>query len=124
MAAEALAATGRPDDRRRVAAAVDWCAARLGEDGVEGSPFPTALCVRALCLDDTADTDELRDRAVARLLDAQEPDGGWPASALLLAPRPDATDRHAGPVPPMATLDENRIFTTTTVLSALTRSRA
>jgi hypothetical protein len=123
LAAEALAGTGREDDRLRVAAAVDWAAARIAAN-MGGSPFPAALCLRVLSLDDTPRTGESREHVTAGLVERQEPDGGWPASARLLAPRPDARDRDAGPVPPLATLDENRIFTTATVLSALTRSAA
>jgi squalene cyclase len=124
LAAEALAATGRPDDRPRVESAVRWTLARIGQDGAAaGSPFATAWCVRILHLAaDAAAVREQRARSVAWLMHRQEPDGGWPASARLVAPRPDVTDRAASPVPPAASLDEARTFTTATVLSALTRS--
>jgi hypothetical protein len=126
LAAEALSSTGRADDRHRVKAAVHWAIARLEPEGaVAGSPFATAWCIRVLRLAEpgTAASAQLG-RSVAWLLDRQEPDGGWPASARLLAPRPDATDRTAGDTPPAASLDECRTYTTSTVLSALAGSLA
>jgi hypothetical protein len=124
QAAEALAATGRPADRSRVAAAVRWTIGRIdGHGAVFASPFATAWAVRTLVLAaDSLDIREIRDRAIAWLIECQDPDGGWPASAWLLVPRPDVTDRSVSPVPPMACLDEARTFTTATVLSALTRA--
>jgi hypothetical protein len=126
LAAEALSSTGRADDRDRVKAAIHWTSGRLEPDGaIAESAFATAWCIRVLRLAEpgTAAPAHL-DRSVAWLMDRQEPDGGWAASALLLAPRPDATDRTAVDTPPAACLDEGRTYTTATVLSALVGSLA
>ena len=124
LAAEALAATDRPDDRRHVEAAVRWALGQIGDDGsADGSPFTTAWCARTLRLArDAPGPREQHDRAVSWLVDAQEPDGGWPASAQLVTFRPDVTDPASSPVPPLTTLDENRTFTTATVVAALTEN--
>jgi hypothetical protein len=122
LAAEALAATGRPDDALCVTAAAEWAGARVGDDGAIGdSPFATALGLRILELDGGAQ--EPAERAHRWLLDRQEADGGWRASARLQNPRPDITDPSSRP-PAAATIDEARTFTTATVLTALARSAA
>jgi hypothetical protein len=121
LAAEALAASGREDDRVRVAAAGGWAAGRLGSDGAAGSSaFATAWLLRTLGLErSAAGVRGHREGAIAWLLRTQESDGGWPASARLVSPRPDLTDRPDSPAPAMACLDEARAFTTATVVSAL-----
>ncbi|MFL5865796.1 MAG: hypothetical protein ACJ766_01695 [Thermoleophilaceae bacterium] len=118
LGAEALAAAG---DRGPVESAVRWASARAGPDGaVSGSPFATAWCVRLMLLGD--DTREPLGRSIAWLLQSQDPDGGWPATARMVVPRPDVTDPEASPVPPALSLDDARTFTTATVISALARS--
>ena len=120
LAAEALAGTGRPDDARRVAAAAEWAGAHVGADGAIGnSPFATALGLRILQLGGGGPGPA--QRAARWLLDRQETDGGWHASARLQNPRPDVTDPSTRP-PAAATIDEARTFTTATVLTALARS--
>jgi squalene cyclase len=126
LAAEALAATGRADDRARIGRAACWAATRIGPDGgVADAPFATAraLGVLHLAADGTA-LRQQRERSVRWLIDRQDADGGWPASAWSLAPRPDVTDRKTSPVPPIGCLDEARTFTTAAVLAALTGSAA
>jgi hypothetical protein len=124
LAAEALAATGRPGDRASVKAAVRWTLARVDQNGsVADSPFATALALRTLRLTiEDRIAREARETALAWLLDQQQPDGSWRASAWSLGPRPDVIDRASSSAPPMRCLDEARTFTTSTVLSALTRS--
>ena len=111
LAAEALFSTGREDDRERVGAAVEWARGRTRED----SAFATALLARILRLGDARAGHE---SLAASLLERQEPDGGWPADALLRAPSPEVTDptsQTSGP----DSVDTARTFTTATVLSAL-----
>ncbi len=126
LAAEALVAHAHPGDERRVDAAVRWARRRLSAEGaVDNSPFATGWCVRLLRLrsDDSTTRAEM-ERAIRWLVDHQDSDGGWPASARLIAPRPDVTRRSAGDAPPPATsLDEGRTYTTASVLSALLPTR-
>lgn len=111
LAAEALAGAG---DAARVAAAARWASRRLAPDGgADDSPFATAWCVRVL-----RGAGEAADRSRNWLLERQEADGGWEASALLLAPRPDVRDSAPG-APRLECRDDARVFTTATVLSAL-----
>jgi hypothetical protein len=122
LAAEALTATGRPDDARRVSRSVEWAGARVGADGTIGdSPFATALGLRILKLD--ARGQGPAQRALRWLLDQQEADGGWRASARLQSPRPDVIDPSTRP-PATAAVDDARTFTTATVLTALVGSAA
>ncbi|HEX2086819.1 MAG TPA: prenyltransferase/squalene oxidase repeat-containing protein, partial [Solirubrobacteraceae bacterium] len=115
LAAEALAASGRAGDRERVEAAARWGVAREAS-----GPFATAWRCRLLRLaPEVPGAREAHDRSVAWLLARQEDDGGWPASARMIAPRPDLVARPADGVPVAATLDDARVFTTAAVLSAL-----
>jgi hypothetical protein len=120
LAAEALAAADAKGDARRINAAVGWGIKR--EERVGESAFATAWCLRlALLRPDDAEARRSVGRAVRLLLDTQEGDGGWRASARLLAPRPDLEVRRVVGADTAATLDDMRFFTTATVLSALTR---
>jgi hypothetical protein len=105
---------------------VGWGLARVGHDGaVAGSPFVTACVVRILNLVGyTAGIEEQRARSIAWLLEHQDGDGGWAASARLLSPRADVTDRAASDLPTESRLDDARTFTTAAVLWALAGSRA
>lgn len=127
LAGEALAAAGGAADRQCVAAAADWGRERLGSDGsVGGSAFATAWCVRLLALAEgaggTAATEDTQ-RATHWLLDHQEQDGGWAASARLLVPSAETPDPAASPLPPSQAVDDARVFTTAAVLSALPSGR-
>jgi squalene-hopene cyclase-like protein len=117
LAAEALAAAGRANDAPRLAAAVQWAGTRVGPEGAIGeSPFATALALRILRLNGGGPRAERR--TLRWLLDQQETDGSWRASARLQSPRPDITDPSTRP-PATAAVDEARTFTTATVLTAL-----
>jgi hypothetical protein len=116
LAAEALAATGRRGDRDRVDRAVAW----VLRQPADSSAFASAWQVRVLRLADTGiDARERLDRSVGWLVESQDGDGGWPASARLRWPRQDVTDADAIDVGGLATRDDSRIFTTGTVLTAL-----
>jgi hypothetical protein len=122
LAAEALARTGRRDDSRRVAAAAEWASLRIGADGaIADSPFATALALRILCLNAFGSAQSRR--IVRWLLDQQEDDGGWRASARRQSPRPDVTDPSARPAA-VTEVDDARTLTTATVLTALARGAA
>lgn len=133
LAVDALAGPGRPASTGGGAgagpasAARRWAAGRLepggfcvGRGSGRPSPFVTALCLRVLgpagC-----EEPELAARGLAWLLDRQDDDGGWPASALMRVPPPDAHDADTRPAATFVGLDEARVFTTATVLTTLSR---
>jgi hypothetical protein len=125
FAAEALAATGRDDDRGRVERAAEWAAARIGPDGSVGSsPFATALAIRTMQQAPGAAPAPFLSIALAWLAAEQEDDGGWRASAALVSPRPDLADRELGLVAPITVLDDGRTFATAVALAALAGSVA
>ena len=137
LAMDALASAGSVDDREPIARAARWAERRLSADGAvrtalhpAGSAFATALCMHALQADVPAMRESL---AAARewLLSAQRPDGSWLPSAELRIPPPHERDperfhrwqrhgRGAGSI----LHDQNRLFTTATVLRALAREAA
>jgi len=123
LAAEALAATGRAADRVCVEAAATWGLQRIGADGsVNRSAFATALALRTLQIRrDVPMVSERMKAAIGWLTRHQEADGGWPASARMISPRPDLTSRNGTQTPGMSTLDEARTYTTATVLTALAK---
>jgi hypothetical protein len=123
FAAEALAATGRDDDQGRVERAARWATARIGLDGSVGSsPFATALAIRTM--QQASGAAQVLATALAWLAAEQEDDGGWRASAELVSPRPDLTDRELGLVSPITVLDDGRTFTTAVALAALAGNAA
>ena len=110
--------------------ALSWMVGRIGADGavvsssLRGpSEFATACCVRGLALASrqTADTAELG-RSLRWLLDRQREDGAFPSSTLLRVPTPEARDVHELPSQTQTYVDADSIFTTATVLAALTAS--
>lgn len=136
LAAQALARTGTAADQDRVETAVQWAHRRCNDTGCvvssdfggDGSPFGTACCLQLLCLraGDT-ELDTAVDHSARWLARHQKHDGSWRSSALLRIPPPDveAPDeydewtpygRGGGSIQP----DQNRLFTTTTALGALT----
>jgi hypothetical protein len=120
LAAEALAASGALADRARVASAVAWATRRIGPDGsAANSPFATAWCVGLLGLTDDDASTSSRRRAVEWLVDRQREDGSWLASARLVVPPPHVS-QPAAAAECTKTHDDARIFTTATVLAALT----
>lgn len=121
LAVEAFAEHGRKHDWPRLDAASSWAAGRIDDSGsVDESPFATALCVRVLLAgrQDRAGRRALS-RAVSWLEAAQQHDGSWPASARLLVPRADQLSGGDPGAPGTSSLDDARIFTTATVLSAI-----
>lgn len=130
LACEALVEEpiGRPSSRARSAA---WAAARIGADGAARSPlngmasaFATANCLRTLTC--VQRHEEHQQRAVRRLIEIQDSDGGWPSSAELRIPPPGVTDpatyptwSYGGRGGGSIQTDKQRCFTTATVLEAL-----
>jgi len=135
LAAEALAAIDL--EAEQVARAVAWGLSRLGPQGYvatgdhpSGSPFATAWCLRLLLLG-RADG-ALRETIAATtgwLRQQQQPDGSWASSARLRVPHsddlnPNRYDRwtYHGAIQGSLVFDRRRVFTTATVLQALSRS--
>jgi Prenyltransferase and squalene oxidase repeat len=134
LAAEALAACD--PNCEAIAAAVDWAMQRLSPRGFvatrdheAGSPFATAWCLRLLLLGKPSATLQgAIDLATQWLVEQQQPDGSWEASARLRVPLPDDLnpDRfdqwvYDGRIEGSWGLDQHRVFTTATVLQALAR---
>jgi len=118
LAVEALRARGDPDVLRAIAVAVAWERSRP----IPAPPFLLACRFRIVCGHDSA-----RSRELARQLHLlQQNDGSWPSSSRIRIPPPDI-------VQPSAIwnwddnrtdlcsirMDQARVFTTATVLSAL-----
>jgi len=125
LSVEALLASRATDDAARIRAAQGWASRRLepggySVSGVSGRPsaFATALCLRALAAGGDAPPELLR-RGLTWLFGRQDEDGGWPASALMRVPPPHAADPDEHPAATFVGLDDRRIFTTATVLAAL-----
>jgi squalene cyclase len=133
QAIRVLQQLGNADDAVRLTRAREWLeGAQLGDgswdSGVSqqvGRVFDTALAVCALL--DVPEAPQARiQRGIDWLLQRQCPDGGWDSEPILLVPEPSEhapwkVERWAkwgwtGVCIP----DENRIFTTATVLQALT----
>ncbi|HTW08334.1 MAG TPA: prenyltransferase/squalene oxidase repeat-containing protein [Acidimicrobiales bacterium] len=122
LACEALAAKGR--GRERLERAAQWATRRLGRAGAvevdgAGSAFATALAARTLITAPRRDT-AIRlalQRAASWLVTAQREDGSWACSARLRIPGYDVTP--PGTMPAVNYIDDKGLFTTATVLSAL-----
>ncbi|HYN97715.1 MAG TPA: hypothetical protein VES42_28075 [Pilimelia sp.] len=128
-AAEAL--SGEPAAARAAA----WAARRLADGPVvtpdfpDGSPFATALAVRAVVAGE-GDAGAV-DAAVEWLCRGIRLDGAWTASAVLRVPDPDEPDPDApgrttwvpgGRKEGAVVLDRTGVFTTATVVAALVRA--
>ena len=132
LAVEALATPSELDVRRQVRGASRWALRRIGVDGAVVSPylgaasaFATALAVRILTAAAHTETGPAPSpaalRAVGWLVAHQLDDGSWPPSALMRVPRIDSLDPDERPADTFFVgLDEARIFTTATVVTALT----
>jgi hypothetical protein len=107
-AIEALAP--HPEFADAVARGVAWAA-----DRVDGSPFATALAIQAV----VAGAGAPRPAAVESLLATQRADGSWEPSARLRVPSPDAADPLATPDTTLTYVDDDALFTSATVLWAL-----
>lgn len=133
------------DDRQRIEQAVSWGVKRLREllRSEQPAEFAIAWCFQLLSL--TKNLTSVRDiclEGVQYLTNRQRADGSWDTSAKLRVPRPDVfapesvtnwkqwTGKFSG-LPTLEnilentfnlySLDQNRIFTTATVLQALYR---
>ncbi|MGQ0703487.1 MAG: hypothetical protein ACT4PM_10190 [Gemmatimonadales bacterium] len=120
LAIEGLLARSRPECQRAIVKAVRWMSERIQpEAGSLGSAFATALRIQGLARTRKAGyrTPDLLP-ALRWLLELQQPDGGFPASARLLAPPQDQLDRHVSPATVVSSLDHDAIYTTATALAA------
>ncbi len=120
LAVEASAA-GAPLAVRWAQARVTASGAVLGSDG-RASPWATGWCVRLLRLGTTADAAQASARAERWLLEAQRADGSWRASARLRVPMPGQVGA-AEPGTTIDALDQERVFTTAAVATALAGRR-
>jgi squalene cyclase len=137
FAAEALAKSGIADHSARIERAAEWAINRFRASGFiatndhpAGSPFATALGLRAVLLSPGVSAGVMRtvQAAVAWLFVRQLPDGSWASSARLRVPWPhdDRPDEYTewiygGRKEGSLIVDRNRIFTTATILTALQR---
>ncbi|MFB2919726.1 prenyltransferase/squalene oxidase repeat-containing protein [Aerosakkonema funiforme] len=130
LAAESLAKDSYYHNDRQVQLAIEWARRRINSSGAvyslqygDNSAFATAWCVRILALaEERQQTIAELHGAVNWLLENQKPDGSWPASALLRLPASADIidpDNH----PSSAIPDDRRLFTTATVLVALSTVR-
>ncbi len=97
LAVEVLARSADSTDAGRVRRAVEWARARLISRSAGSSrgtsAFATACGVRVLlCARDFQEVAESLVAALSALLTRQQPDGSWPASAVLRIPPPNVTD--------------------------------
>lgn len=125
-AAEALA-NGSAEERTQGRRAVEWTAEQLGLKGYVtspqrpgGSPFATALSLRTLLLASNEPTVRpIVLKTVEWLFANQRADGSWSPSARLRVPPPAVLDPDKNPRGTLSVLDQQRNFTTATVLGAL-----
>jgi hypothetical protein len=119
---EALRRAGRWALRRFERARVVW-----SRELAAPSSFAGALCLAIMIASGAARSEDAGEhtalRALAALLEAQQPDGGWPAAALMRMPPPEEADGDARPAETAVSADDRRLFTTATVLRALTAAR-
>ena len=122
LAVEVLAEV--PEAREAVARAGRWASEALGSAGLTAFEIANLVTVAAFA--------GVRDDAVVRTLTfTMLPDGSWASGALLRVPHPQDTDPDAvidwipgGRIEGAAVDDVRRIFTTATVVHALTLSMA
>ncbi len=134
LAAEALAQSDPSSDCAAVGRAVAWACCAPAVDGGAvsatvpgGSAFATALRLRLLALSPAGvETAGPRRAAVEWLIRTQCPDGAWPSSAWLRFPPTHVVDPtsiaewHFGRMVEAGVMvDQRRLFTTATVLTAL-----
>lgn len=133
LAAEALATGTEPHDPERVQKAIQWAWTRIQADGSvpspirpTGSAFATAWVLRILLLDGDH---QLCSPLLQWLLRQQLANGAWPPSAGLRVPQPDTIRPDHdygwhlnGLVEGSIAVDQNGLFTTATVLQAITRT--
>ncbi|MEA5622969.1 prenyltransferase/squalene oxidase repeat-containing protein [Nostoc sp. UHCC 0251] len=128
LAVEALAMDNYQRHYQQVQLAIDWAVSRISSSGAvysrqygDNSAFATAWCVRTLALAKEKQYLSTKlDQAVNWLMNTQKADGSWTSSALMRFPDPAdilEPDSSSSPIIP----DNKRIFTTATVLAALSR---
>jgi prenyltransferase/squalene oxidase-like repeat protein len=128
-AAEAL--TRHDEHRTAVTRQVDWAESRIGDDGAVhsashggASAFATALVLQAILVGSRArpldETAQSVSRTTRWLLGQQRENGSWSPSARLRVPAPGALDPLASPETTLTYTDNEAVFTTATVLAALT----
>lgn len=131
-AVESLLGEGREDGRRAAMRGALWAAGRVGEDGMVrseahggASDFAAALALQAL-LPLASEIGETRaaDRALGCLLTRQREDGSFAPSARLRVPAPATLDPLTSPEGTRTYLDRDAVFTTATVLAALSLARS
>ena len=131
LAAEALAKDNYHRNSQQVQLAIEWAASRINSSGAvyshqygDNSAFATAWCVRTLALaKDKQHFYSQLHQAVNWLIDTQKADGSWDASALVRFSKPSdilEPDISPGCIVP----DDKRIFTSATVLAALSVVKA
>ncbi|HYE72314.1 MAG TPA: hypothetical protein VEF04_03250 [Blastocatellia bacterium] len=118
LASEALRLSDMEGDHERVRAAVQWANQRVNADGAVyssahggASAFAAAGCAQLLSLNHDQQSQTTLDRALHWLIEAQQPDGSWNASAWIRVPTLSDPD--------YVILDHNRLLTTATVLKAM-----
>lgn len=131
LAAEALAKDNYHRNSQQVQLAIEWATSRINSSGAvyshqygDRSAFATAWCVRTLALakDKQYFYSQLH-QAVNWLIDTQKADGSWNSSALMRFSKPSdilEPDISPGCIVP----DDKRIFTSATVLAALSVVKA
>ena len=125
IAVEALAMQAGSSSGAIIGKAVRWALDRLGSslDSQAPSAFDIAMLVRILLLSpDKEITAGAIRRGIGHLVNTQLDDGSWRASAGLRVPMPD-TIKPEESGNNWVINDQNRIFTTITVLAALIKSQ-
>jgi squalene-hopene/tetraprenyl-beta-curcumene cyclase len=115
------------DDRAPVRRSVEWTLEQAAAEGGFGNgeggaaaPFHTALALRTLLLDEKQGHSHAARSAASWLLREQQSDGGFQAVPMLRVPEPETHAPGESPKSCPLVVDKNRLFTTATVLSALT----
>jgi hypothetical protein len=109
-------------DRAAVGRAAEWARRARYHDA-----FATALTLSVLLA--AGERGDPVERAVARLADLQEDDGGWPSHPILRIPVPHDRNparrrrRLVGLGSGFLVRDQHRVFTTATCVAALSRAR-
>lgn len=133
LAAQMLGKTGLSADREAVLRAAATAERRIDQFGAvptplrpSGSPFATACAATVIAIAGDAHVGHGLERAARWLVAAQSADGGWPSSAALRIPPPGVRDPDAyepwtvgGRGGGSIVLDQERVYTTATVLWAL-----
>lgn len=132
---QAVALANEIGDQDAVKRAAKWALRGQAEDGGWSAPgastsaFATALSLSVLLR--AGWTGFRVDRAIERLLELQDPDGGWPTHPIMRIPppglaEPDAHDswRLDGLGTGVVVRDQHRMFTTSVCVGALALARA